>query len=86
MEPDDDLFEDDEPRTAPCPSCGGVGIPIVYGLPAGPLIEAADRGEAVIGGCLIHESNPTHECVVCQLRWDQWEVETSTSGVHGRQG
>jgi hypothetical protein len=43
-----------------CPKCGGEAVPIVYGLvpfiPDGPrpeILEAKDRGELVLGGCVV---------------------------------
>lgn len=36
-----------------CPVCGGKLVPIVYGEPMGELMEMAERGEIVIGGCCI---------------------------------
>ena len=36
-----------------CPSCGGKVVPIVYGEPMGELMEMAERGEVVLGGCCI---------------------------------
>jgi hypothetical protein len=37
-------------------------IPIEYGMPDEKLIEAAERGEAVIGGCIIEPTNPDFVC------------------------
>lgn len=65
-------------RTAPCPRCGGVGIPVVFGLPGPELVEAAMRGETIIGGCIVSDAGPSHECVVCEFRWGQWELEVDS--------
>lgn len=45
-----------------CPTCGALGIPIVYGMPAPDLVDAAERGEVLIGGCVITGEDPTHGC------------------------
>ena len=62
-----------EPRVARkrrCPKCGAVaGVPIVYGLPGRAAFEAEQRGELVLGGCVIEEGAPTHQCVECGERW-----------------
>ena len=47
----------------PCPTCGARVLPVVYGMPEGPVFEAADRGELVIGGCVIdHFPMASHVC------------------------
>lgn len=45
-----------------CPVCGAASVPIVYGYPDAELFEAADRGEVALGGCVIGENDPTHQC------------------------
>lgn len=44
----------------PCPSCGDLGIRIVYGYPSGPLSAAARRGQVVLGGCTYRDVS--HRC------------------------
>lgn len=36
-------------------------VPIAYGYPSSELFEAAERGEVVLGGCVIEVDSPTHE-------------------------
>jgi len=49
-----------------CPRCGSVDtIQIVYGLVGWEVGEAADRGEVVIGGCLISDDSASHHCKAC---------------------
>ena len=31
--------------------------------------RAEQRGELVLGGCMIEEGGPTHQCVECGERW-----------------
>lgn len=54
------------PRTPPggrkCPVCGAPGVRIVYGMPGGELFEAANRGEVVLGGCVIGGDDPDFAC------------------------
>lgn len=52
------------PRKArSCPVCGARMIPIAYGFPSGEMFEQAERGEVVLGGCLIDPANPENVCV-----------------------
>ena len=46
------------PKTHPCPNCSSPSIPIVFGLPAFELFEAAERGEVALGGCVVGEVEP----------------------------
>lgn len=62
----------------PCPACGSREvIPILYGLPGFELSEAAERGEVVLGGCLIGDESPDYECRGCgrPLPWVAREEE-----------
>jgi hypothetical protein len=52
-----------------CPECGGKGLGIVYGLPSLELAEAADRGEVVLGGCVIGDEDPNRHGVLCSSEW-----------------
>jgi hypothetical protein len=47
---------------ADCPRCGRPGVPILYGLPSPEMAEADERGEIALGGCVIEDDQPTHEC------------------------
>jgi hypothetical protein len=49
-------------RPKTCPACGSRIIPVVYGMPDIGLVEAADRGEVEIGGCIVNPEMPTHVC------------------------
>jgi hypothetical protein len=52
-----------------CPSCGSVGIPILYGLVGSAAAEDARVGAIALGGCCI-TSAPTGETPACGDRWD----------------
>ena len=49
----------------PCPSCGGKLLLIRYGMPGISMMEAANRGEIILGGCIISEGDPDLECADC---------------------
>lgn len=53
-----------------CPTCGGAGVPIAYGLPGPEMSGAAERGEIVLGGCVVWDDQPTHECP-SHHRWQE---------------
>ena len=49
-----------------CPRCGSTdAVPIIYGYPDVELGMAAERGEIVLGGCLIGDESPDFECRGC---------------------
>jgi len=56
-----------------CPACGSRrSRPVVYGLPAPPLQQRAERGEVALGGCelpLDPAAEPDRECRDCGHRW-----------------
>ena len=60
----DDQQLPDEPPT--CPECNSAMKPIVYGYPGGGMFEAAERGQIVLGGCLIYDGQPAWRCASCQ--------------------
>ncbi len=49
-------------RSPKCPKCNAAMIPIEYGFPDDALLEAAERGEVRIGGCIIDADNPDLVC------------------------
>ena len=65
-----------------CPSCNKLlVVPICYGKPGGDLLDAADAGLCVLGGCIIEEKSPTWYCKACGFKWmdDQSEVQNSSA-------
>ena len=53
-----------------CPSCGaGDVVPIVIGLPGPDLMEAAERGEVVLAGCIVMPDQPNWSCNRCDHEW-----------------
>lgn len=55
----DDEGPDDRPT---CPACGAPMARIVYGYPGPELWNRVNRGEVVLGGCIVSFSDPTHQC------------------------
>lgn len=74
------------PKQVPsCEKCGsdaGV-VPILYGEPSPNAEAARARGELVLGGCMIFDSQPAWYCRACKhdLKADWWrpfaEVEAT---------
>ena len=40
-------------------------LPLVYGLPSRTTFEAAERGEVLLGGCVVWDEAPRERCVDC---------------------
>ena len=60
---------DMSPRPPRCPDCpeAHLGVPLVYGLPSADAFEAAERGELVLGGCLMEPGPvPDWACPECR--------------------
>lgn len=54
-----------------CPVCDTAMVRIVYGYPADETFEAAERGEVVLGGCLMWQGRPQTQCPGCRYTADQ---------------
>lgn len=52
-------------EASPCPVCGCPMVPIAYGYPGPDMFDAADRGDIVLGGCMVPEGAPVERCVAC---------------------
>ena len=53
-----------------CPKCGSEQVvPIGYGLPGPEMAAMADRGEIVLGGCVIEPDAPRWSCKACGWEW-----------------
>lgn len=48
-----------------CPRCGAVPTPVAYGYPSPEMFEAAERGEILLGGCVIFDGQPSSRCSAC---------------------
>ena len=53
-----------------CPVCGAEAVSIAYGYATSEMAEGADRGEVVLGGCVIGLPNgdPSWACRSCGFR------------------
>jgi len=57
-------------RRSRCPSCGlRHGVPILYGLPGPDAADAQQRGEVVLGGCIVAPDQPDRACTACGHQW-----------------
>lgn len=54
-----------KPSPSTCSECGGEMVPIAYGFPGGEMMEAAERGEIVLGGCVVWSDMPLETCPRC---------------------
>jgi hypothetical protein len=53
-----------------CPACGREdSVPMVYGLPSPDLMDLAERGLAVLGGCALPDDGNDVVCRSCGLEW-----------------
>lgn len=52
-----------------CPHCGGKVVPIVYGDPTPEVMDAAEHGKVILGGCCIALDSPDYACAVCGQRF-----------------
>ena len=53
-----------------CPNCASDDvIPIIYGLPSEETEESAQKGEFILGGCIVEEGSPNLYCKSCEHNW-----------------
>ena len=53
-----------------CPKCGSrQAVEILYGYPSSEALEAAERGEIMLGGCCISLDDPKYCCKECDYSW-----------------
>lgn len=48
-----------------CPYCGGKVVKICYGEPTEETMRKADKGEVVLGSCLLGPESPDWQCINC---------------------
>lgn len=52
-----------DPVTPNCPTCGSVGVPVLFGLPVEAAGRAARDGRLALGGCIVPNNEPPNwEC------------------------
>ena len=61
-----------------CTSCNSSNTcPIVWGYPAEveEALDAAAKGEILLGGCCVSDNDPVWHCNDCQHRWGKSSEE-----------
>jgi hypothetical protein len=53
----------------------------LYGLPTMDAVDASEREELVLGGCLVPESPPAWSCNACGHRWGELEAPEPVTGT-----
>lgn len=54
-----------------CSDCGATStVKILYGMTIHEVFEASERGEIMLGGCYISDTNPTRHCKKCGQDFD----------------
>jgi hypothetical protein len=49
-----------------CPKCHSQLIPIIYGLPTHEMFLKQEKGELILGGCVISPNDPKYYCKKCK--------------------
>ena len=53
-------------RATTCPRCGAADlVPVIYGYPDAELFAREERGEVVLGGCVVTPDAPALVCRRC---------------------
>jgi len=62
-----------------CPDCHARDVvPIIYGYPSAHAVEAAQRGELLIGGWNSDSHNPRWSCRSCGRRFSVGDVSQTS--------
>lgn len=62
--------EGEQPPT--CPRCHSTHVVrILYGFPSAEGFRKAERGEVVLGGCMIRMNSPKWACKTCSERFGE---------------
>jgi hypothetical protein len=69
-------------RIDACPQCGrdDLVVPILYGLPTGEAMEAAERGEISIAGCMVGDDDSKFSCKRCSRYFGLSDLSRSSRG------
>jgi hypothetical protein len=61
-----------------CPGCGREdSVPLLWGLPDFETMRLAERGQVVLGGCMVMGEDPAFACRSCGLEWGREGDPTS---------
>jgi hypothetical protein len=53
-----------------CPKCESPNvIPIVYGKPSMEAMQKAERGEIILGGCILNRDRKNFQCKDCGTKF-----------------
>ena len=52
-------------KPSECPYCGGKVVDISYDEPTDEILEKVDRGDIVLGTCMVPEHQPDWQCINC---------------------
>ena len=64
--------------TPSCPACqSGDVVPIAYGLPMGEGLARAQRGEVMLGGCVVWDESPQWHCRACGAAFGDHQEEAA---------
>lgn len=59
-----------------CPKCKSKDVvQILYGMPSYEAIQAYERKEVILGGCLVTNNDPDYGCLCCNHRWSVKDFE-----------
>jgi hypothetical protein len=61
-----------KPKVSSCSECGKTDAvaPILYGFPTDEAMEAAERDEIVLAGCMVGDLEPTYYCRRCLIAFE----------------
>lgn len=62
-----------EKKPETCPYCGGRVVKVCYGEPTEETMKKADRGEVVLGSCLVYPGQPDWQCINCGVEFRKEE-------------
>ena len=81
--PQEDASGGPRREETPCPNCSSSRVvPILYGYPMGPMVDEVERGEAVLGGCLMSGNDPMKFCLNCETSFDYGEAPLSGAAAY----
>ncbi|QIS11170.1 hypothetical protein [Nocardia arthritidis] len=66
-----------------CPQCGMAMTPIEYGKATYAAYESAERGEIILGGCVVSPDSPDWGCRMCRTDADDADVPSFMRGRSG---
>ena len=62
-------FLEVERKPLKCPVCGGKVLPIYFGYPIYPILQAEEHGKIIFGGRIIKPNAPDWKCTNCDMQF-----------------